>query len=122
MQTIKLIIDADDEIRALRLACSNYTDQTEDHYVTICGILAGHLIEQSPQATNNMINSIVSHFASLGTLQPHDILDCCLRLYAKMSLQCLHNPQLRGVTTVYLLETHPLLIMVVVCYYEGRIT
>lgn len=122
MQTIKVIIDADDEVRALRLACSNYSDQTEDHFATLCGILAGHLIDQSPQVTNNMINSIVNHFAALGTLQPHDILDCCLRLYAKLSLQCLYNPQLKGVTTVYLLETYPHLIMGVVCYYEGRTT
>lgn len=119
MVTIKLIISADDEIRALRLACSQLSDQTEDHFAILCGILVGHVVEQTPQSVSVMINNVISHLHSVEALLPHDILDCCLRLFGKISLQCMHSHILLDVTTVYLLETNPHLIVGVVCYYEG---
>lgn len=119
MNTIKLVISADDEINGLRLACSQFIDQTEDHYTTVCGMLVGHVVEQNPTSITNLVNSLIAHFQSIGLGQAHDILDWCLRLFGKISMQTMHSHILKGITTVYLMETRPHLIVGVVCYYEG---
>lgn len=119
MQPINLVISADDEIRALRLACSQLSDQTEDHYAVICGMLVGHVMEQTPEATTKLINDLVFHLTSIDVVHPHDILDCCLRLYGKLALQTIHSHILQGIQTIYLVQTYPHLVVGVVTYYAG---